>query len=79
MTEAFASPVQGTPYGNYDETQSDLMYMMASDGSYIAIQRLPNNTWFNLKTFTTATNKFLPGEAVWYYRNPSQGALKTKF
>jgi hypothetical protein len=78
LATAFGNPAQGSPEGNWDETQADLIVMQTGATSWKRIMRTGDNTWLDLSTFSTANITFGPGSAVFYYRQPV-GDLKLRF
>jgi hypothetical protein len=80
ISSAFSDIVSGSgPAGSFDETQADTIIIMQSNGSYIPLQRLPNGTWLDLTTFSTATQRFTPGVAYWYVRTPTGNTFRVRF
>jgi uncharacterized repeat protein (TIGR01451 family) len=77
--QAFSSLVSGSPVGDYDEEFADLIIFVDADGSFRPVQRLPDGTWLDLKTFTSAGYLFTPGRAAYYLRQTSGGTMKVRF
>jgi hypothetical protein len=77
--QAFSSLVSGSPVGDYDEEFADLIIFVDPDGSFRPVQRLPDGTWLDLKTFSTTGYLFTPGRAAYYLRQTSGGTLKARF
>lgn len=73
------------PVGAGDELDADMLIMMNSDGSWRRMMYVQgwgspyDGTWFDLQTFQTVTNKFEPGAAAYYYRQPSGGNADIRF
>jgi hypothetical protein len=78
VAEAFLNLAEGSPEGNWDETQADLILILNSNGSWRRIMRTGSGTWLDLATFTTPTHLFGPGAAVFYYRQPV-GTMRVRF
>lgn len=79
MTTVFQDLAQGAPAADYDEASADMIAMYdAQTGGWIRLQRLPDGSWLDLRTFRTATLQVLPGEAFYYFRQPA-GAMKVRF
>lgn len=79
MTTLFQSLAQGSPAADYDEASADMIALFdPQTGGWTRLQRLPNGTWLDLRTFRTANLQVLPGEAFYYFRQPV-GAMKVRF
>ncbi len=74
-----AMRVSGAPTGDYDEEVADLIVLQNPDGSWRRLIRLPNDTWFDLKTGAPATMMMRPGQAYYYYRQNSGGSMQVRF
>lgn len=73
------------PVGGSDEDKADVIIMQKPDGSWRRLFNIQgwgdpyDGNWFDLSTFTIYTNKVQPGEAFFYFRQPSGGDARLVF
>lgn len=76
---------EGVALGGADETESDLLIFQNPDGSWRRLMRVEgwgapyDGNWFDLSTFLIYTNRLVPGDAYYYYRQPGAGSVDVSF